>query len=876
MHPCGQLLIYACFFLSGFCALIYQVVWVREFGNIFGNNIYSASIVIAVFMSGLGVGSWLAGRWADRQSRINPHWPLHAYGWFEIGIGACGFGIALLLPAAEVFSASISAYRPMANGWQELTTGSHLALYGLAIVVLTPSTVLMGGTLTLLIRFFLGSDLAHAGWRVGTLYGVNTFGAALGAFSVDFWLIPAWGLFNTQTLAVVVNLLVGAVVLRMAGSTWRTTAVSPAPVSTPVEPVGESSRLVLPTAAAIFLSGFAALGMEIIWFRVLTSIFGLYRSIFSLLLTIILVGIWLGSVLGGYLNRRYGHAATLYIGSQAVFVAGAVIGLTVIDVDMLREFGRRFANPDDPVTRSTVDLGRQLATYPVMISSMLVAIGLPALMMGFAYPLANAITQKTEAVIGSRSGLLYFANTIGAVLGSLVVGFYLLPVLGSKHSVSLMMLTAMLAMVPLAFTGQTVGGHSRRPAPALIGLAAGLVVAMTALTSWHRHDDDFVILKSNKLDPDSPIMSTVLSKSEGILETILIKDERPIGKGKVLVTNGHNMSGTDFLAQRYMRAFSHLPLLMTEEPRDVIVICFGVGNTLHATTLHKELERIDVVDLSEHVLSHNRYFSDTNFGAIEDPRVRVYVNDGRQHLRMQPDGTYDLVTLEPPPISFAGVASLYSTEFYELARRKLKPGGYMTQWLPYLSTSRELTFSIVRAFLDAFPNAVMLAGTFSDIILVGRNADENIIDHRQFLAALDANPAVHKDLERFDMGTITEVIGSFLAAPNDMRGTLDNVAAVTDDYPIMEYLPRFNRQTTPPSEIINVWSIGDWCQSCMDANGFVDGLDNLDVYLKIMHEVYETGEFDSNGSLRVQMDIDVTQEAYDRAVAETPFLARSR
>ena len=737
-------LIYTCFFLSGYSALVYQVVWVRQFGNIFGNNIYSASIVIAVFMSGLGIGSYLAGRWADRHHRRGPLLPLRAYGLFEIGIGLLGLGIALLLPLAEIFSASISAYRQMDNGWYELTTGTHLSLYALAIITLTPSTLLMGGTLTLLIRYFLGANLAEAGWRVGTLYGINTFGAALGAFSVDYWLIPGYGLLNTQVVAIILNLLIGAVVLRMAAGigAHSMAPADAAPAAVEPEATQGAAGLVLPTAAAIFLSGFAALGMEIIWFRVLSSIFGLYRSIFSLLLTIVLIGIWLGSVLGGYLHKRYGHAAALYIGSQAVFIAGAVVGLTVIDNDLLRELGRFFERPDESVAWSVVDLGEYIVRYPIMISGMLVAIGLPALMMGFAYPLANAIAQQTEAVVGGRSGLLYFANTIGAVLGSLLVGFYLLPTFGSKHSVSLMLVVAMLAMVPLFVAGRATAPAARRLSPLTVSLAAGLIIALTAVTSWHRQDDDFVILKSNKIDADADprLLRTILSKSEGILETILIKDEKIFGRGKVLVTNGHNMSGTDFLAQRYMRAFSHIPLLLTAEPRTALVICFGVGNTLHATTLHKPLERIDIVDLSEHVVSHNRFFADTNFGAIEDPRVNVFINDGRQHLRMQPDGTYDLITLEPPPIAFAGVSALYSREFYELARHKLTPGGYMTQWLPYLQTSRELTLSIVRAFRDAFPNAVLLAGTYSDIILVGRNADDNVIDHRQLMTALEAHP----------------------------------------------------------------------------------------------------------------------------------------
>src|SRR5262249_58461845 len=146
--------------------------------------------------------------------------------------------------------------------------------------------------------------------------------------------------------------------------------------------------------------------------------------------------------------------------------------------------------------------------------------------------------------------------------------------------------------------------------------------------------------------------------------------------------NGHPRSGTSADSQRYMRAFAHLPLLSMAAPERVVVICFGVGNTLHAASLHPSIRRLEVVDISRQILEHASWFATTNGNVIENPRLSVYVNDGRHHLLMQAPGTYDLITLEPPPILFAGVASLYSREFYALARSRLKPGGCGTRRVP--------------------------------------------------------------------------------------------------------------------------------------------------------------------------------------------------
>ena len=179
------------FFLSGASGLIYQVVWVREFGNVFGNTLYSASLVVAVFMAGLGFGGYVAGRWADRRYAARPESLLATYGYFELGIGVLGFLVSLLLPRLGAVAAAISSYSQDARGWYVLSPGSQLARYAIAVAVLVPITLLMGGTLTVLIRHVVRRDVESAGRRISALYGANTAGAALGCFLTDYTFIPA-------------------------------------------------------------------------------------------------------------------------------------------------------------------------------------------------------------------------------------------------------------------------------------------------------------------------------------------------------------------------------------------------------------------------------------------------------------------------------------------------------------------------------------------------------------------------------------------------------------------------------------------------------------------------------------------------------------
>jgi len=190
--------LYLLFFGSGVSGLIYQVVWVREFGNVFGNTVYSASLVIAVFMLGLGAGGYFVGRWADRRYAAKPDSLLRAYGFVELAIALLGLAMSLFLPHLGSVSAWASSYARDASGWNVPSTGSYLARGVIATLLVAPITLLMGGTLTLLIRHLVRTNIGIAGARVAMLYGMNTAGAALGCLLTDFALVPTVGLQGAQ------------------------------------------------------------------------------------------------------------------------------------------------------------------------------------------------------------------------------------------------------------------------------------------------------------------------------------------------------------------------------------------------------------------------------------------------------------------------------------------------------------------------------------------------------------------------------------------------------------------------------------------------------------------------------------------------------
>jgi spermidine synthase len=906
------------FVCSGASGLIYQVVWVRAFGTVFGNTIYSASIVIAVFMLGLGIGSYALGRWADTRHAARPGSLLRVFGTFELTIGGLALALSALLPYLADLSAWTSSYERGADGWYALTASSYVVRAALAIGLLTPITLLMGGTLTLLIRHVVHDDLRTGPWRIALLYASNTGGAAVGCLLTDFALVPGVGIQGAQLVAVAGNLVAGVGALLLATQVRLKPDTTTAGVQPRAQRVRRSVRLqpdheqdgrsvrlqpdherdgrsvrlqpdherdgrsvrlqpdrerlqptdehspdstaVTWTALAIALSGFAAMGLEIVWFRHFSMLLGEYRAVFSLLLAIILCGIGVGSLAGGWLaprvtspSQRGPHGARLrpgvelWMAAQALFVVATLAGFTLVDARQLGDAAAATA----AASASLAGWGRAFTELWFNARPILLVVGVPAIVMGVAFPLANAIIQREERRVGRRAGALYLSNTAGAVCGSVVAGFLLLPVFGMQASVTLLVATAAAAVVPLYLANRASPAkaghddrrkhddrqqdrHARRPSSAGPMAAATGAIAAAAVGAWLLLPGNYLISKGLLFSVDK-----LYGLSEGLTDVIAVADG-PNG-GRVLVTNGHPMSSTELFSQRYMRAMAHIPLLAHEAPRRVLVLCYGVGNTAHAVALHQSVERIEVVDLSRHVLEHSRYFEEFNRGVLRDPRVAVYVNDGRHHLRMQPPGTYDLITLEPPPIVHAGVASLYSREFYESARTRLAPKGVISQWLPVFGVSEEVVLSMTRAFVDVFPNAVLLSGANMNLLLLGTNDVRTQIDPSRVADALARAPAAQADLQRLDLGTLREIVGTFVAPATVLADATRTSAPVTDDRPLQEYgkwsLVDFGEGGIP-SSLIAVDQVAAWCPGCFRDGRLAPALEGLDAYLTLVDTAY--------------------------------------
>jgi spermidine synthase len=400
--------------------------------------------------------------------------------------------------------------------------------------------------------------------------------------------------------------------------------------------------------------------------------------------------------------------------------------------------------------------------------------------------------------------------------------------------------------------------HANRASAAF---TAAMLMAGAAVGLWLRLPPTYVIARA------APPLENerLLTESEGLTEVVAVTEVS--GQGRMLLTNGHPMSSTSVLSQRYMRALAHIALLSMDHPETVLVIGFGVGNTTHAATLHPSVRRVEVADLSRGILTHARYFDDVNHDVLNDPRVAVYVNDGRQHLQMQRQAAYDLITLEPPPIGYAGVAALYSREFYALARTRLKPNGYVSQWLPAYQVPAPTTLAMVRAFVEVFPHAVVLSGSEADLLLVGTSDASLEVDPARLAGALSGAPAVQADLRRLDLGTPREIIGTFVGSAQTLAGATRDVDPVSDDRPIQEYSVRslLDFGEAVPASIVDLRQVAAWCPKCFADGKPVPLVEGLDIYLSLVGRAYAASPDEVRGARRLA-------ERQGRVIAGSAYL----
>ena len=714
---------WSCFFLSGAAGLVYEVCWIRRASLVFGSTLYAVSTVLAVFFLGLAAGSEAFGRLSERIAR-----PLRVYALLEVGLAALAL---LTLPAFGLADALYgAAYRSFA-GQGPMQWLVRVALVSLVVL---PPAFLMGGTLPLICRQFVVARSRIAS-PVGLLYALNTMGAAVGCAAAGFVLLPALGMQRTILVGVVLNLVAAAGVGLI--SIAREAAARSAALHT--SPARRDEKPVLVLA---FLAGFIALGNEVLWTRYLGLLVRNTVHTYTLTLSIVLVGIVLGSLVASRFYDRAKRRGAL------LGVLQVVTGLSVLVLMML---------PPD-VWRG---IEHELLVYALLLMP-------PAIFGGAAFPLMVRMVVDDPAHAGRGVGRITASNTLGGILGALAVGFVALPALGLQRSV-------------IAATGLSLAtgfgawwfleepGRRRSWTPVMGGILVLWLVIPRALGT--RIPADFLAERGVLVD-----------FREGLQSNLAVIRAR---SGLVLEIDRW-WQGRDKKTHQIMAA--HLPMLFHPRPRRVLVVGAGVGQTASRMTLY-DLERLDCVDIEPVVFDLIRSHFETAW--LNDPRTRVIRDDGRNFL-MHTDARYDVIGLEVGQIFRPGVASFYTADFYRRARERLEPGGILSQFVPLPFLPVPELRSVIRTFLEVFPRSTLWYNT-SELLLIGRNGGPRAIDLARLRSML-ADTVLRADLDyshwggrEYRLSRPSVLFASFLCGPGGLAALARGAPILTDDRPVLDH-----------------------------------------------------------------------------------------
>ncbi len=710
---------------SGAAALVYEVTWTRLLTLQLGHTVAAASTVLAAFMGGLALGAWLAGRFSLRS--------LRAYATLEILVAMA----ALVLPL--VLAASVPA---LAWAYADGSAPARFAAVRVAIslALLGVPAAAMGATFPI-----AAECLAWPGGResfsvssperpgstqkvqttpdpldTAVLYAANTAGAAGGAIAAGFWLIPTIGLRGTTWVGVSLNAVAAAGALWLAASTTvNAEPAEPAGTSQTAKKTKKSLRVqralrstsssssASPGLActAVAISGFAALIYEVAWTRLLALVIGPTTYAFATMAAAFISGLAIGSAAGTRLARRAERPAVWLAAMLVVAAVAASAAAWFAATRMPLLVAAQVADPG-------VVFARVIATQALGIGVLLLPM---TLALGATFPLALAVAARGAATAGADAARVYTANTLGAIAGALVAGFLLIPALGLRSTFEA------AAFVGAIGGAACLGGALRGTRTILVPLATAIVAigAVVSLPSWDRE-----LLSSGaykyapylgSADFDTVLRAGVLEYyKEGAAATVSVR--RLTGTTSLAIDGKIDASNAgDMLTQRLLGL---LPVLLHGHAQDLCVIGLGSGVTVGSALAAGTVRRADVIEISPEVVEASHFFDRENGGALAKPGVRLIVGDGRSHLLLTSE-RYDVIVSEPSNPWMSGVATLFTRQFFEAARSRLKPDGLLCQWAHTYDISADDLRSIVRTFGTVFPQGTMWLVGEGDLLLIG-------------------------------------------------------------------------------------------------------------------------------------------------------------
>jgi predicted membrane-bound spermidine synthase len=724
---------------SGMVALIFQVLWIKQLSLIVGVDVYAVSTGVSAFFAGLALGGLVLGRWADRSQK-----PLRLYAALEIGVAVLGVATTYALAHSARLFATLEAQ-------------GRLLPWALVFILVGLAPFLMGGTLPAIVRSLcLQSDRLGSGG--GRMYAANTSGAILGALGSSFLLLPALGIQGAAWAAGGIGMLAAAAALWLDRFSSRPRSTFQA---TSTSPLLDSAGV-----AILFYSvaGGLALGYEVVWSQTMVSLMSTRSFAFSVMLATYLFGL----ALGAGLFARWADRVRNPWGVFGLLIATAGL-LALLEVTLIGPWLPEVQGWGEQAVFSMTGSRMASMCTRFAIASGFIVLG-PTLLLGAAFPAALKLIVDAGHV-GRDVGRVVAYNTLGGIAGSVITGFLLIPRFGLVKTLAILAVGAALIGMLAARRGESGWWGSRGAvmAVAVVALIAAFLTPSDRLASLLIHTRG----------------GSMVFYTEGRGGTVGVLEQAAGSKRfRRLYIQGVSNTGDTLPSLRYMRLQALLPLIIhSGEPKSALVIGLGTGITAGALLAYPELEHRVVAELLPEVRAATASFQG-NFDAAMDPRLDIRLRDGRRELLSNPQ-VYDLITLEPPPPSAAGVANLYSSDFYHLARARLRPDGIVAQWLPLPTQNDEDSRSLVRSFLDVFPQASLWTTEFHEMLLVG-SVESLELDVTKITERFN-QPEVLSALTEVGVATPAALMATWITDRAGLESYAGDVRPVTDDQPRIEY-----------------------------------------------------------------------------------------
>jgi spermidine synthase len=751
-------IVYILFFFSGFTGLVYEILWTRMFALVFGATTFAISIVLAAFMGGFALGSFLFGRFVDKRGD-----PLRIYAFLEILLGI----YALILPFL------ISALKVAYSAQHQFLT-ANMVKFALSFVMLIIPTTLMGGTLPVLSKFVMTPG-GRLGLNIGGLYSVNTIGGALGCFMVGFVFIASMGINATIYLTAGLNFAIGLIALILKTGRSEVKDISSEDIDLLHEPSTEHNTFKTNLVIVVFgLSGFAALAYEVLWTRVLSMVIGATVYAFSIMLTAFLCGLALGSFLSGIIADRIRRLTLVFsifqmtigiFGVVSIFVLGS---MPLIVVNMFREIGNSWQ-------------GFIFVKLVVAFALMLI----PTSLMGAMFPLASRICAGSIRFLGRSIGNIYSVNTLGSILGSLAAGFILIPAIGLQKSIifaaSVNMLNGLAVLI---------GSQKQN----LLRFAFGVVilpifVVLALFSSWNRKilaegvyfEPWQYSNRAGKVDIKAKAQeSQMLYYGEGIDSTVAVFMRGP---DLTLKINGKPVASTTLGDIRLLGMMGYLPTILHGSPQRALVIGLGAGVTAGMAAQYESVDRVYCVELERKVAEAAEYFTFVNHDVLNDPKFNLIIGDGRNSL-LTADKKYDVITSDPIHPWVSGAGSLYALDHFRLCKERLNEGGVVAQWLPLYEMPERDFRMIIKTFQSVFPHTTLWL-TDSDSILIG-TLEELHIDYMSLVEKFQLE-VIERDMRMLYLDTVFDFLSCFMMDEEALADYSADAEVNTDDHPLLEF-----------------------------------------------------------------------------------------